>query len=294
MDESPGKTWILKPSSGSCGNNICLVNDYSEVMEQMNEDTYVLQTYIGKPLLLDNKKFDLRLYLALYGVDTMQAFLYEDGLGRVCTYDYEEPTSSNKTNIFMHLTNYSLNLKSEEFAKKGRLQGNKDLKRKLTEIYSKIETEQPDGVEIVQRIKNQIESICNKVVSAFHANVAHNVDCALKLESSCFHIVGVDIMLDSDYNAWFIEINKKPGINLCSKSKLFPGQDGVPQADKEINAPMVSDVLQLADIFRRDPTSLERISEYKGLRKVYSNTISKPNAEFNVLYNSKAIYDALA
>ena len=131
MNASPGKTWILKPSDGCCGDDIRLVNEYSEITEHIKEGEYVIQTYIHKPLLMFKKKFDIRFYLVLYGTETMHAYLYEEGIARVCTSEYEEPTSTNKDNILMHLTNYSINSKSDEFAKKGRVIGNQDIKKKL-------------------------------------------------------------------------------------------------------------------------------------------------------------------
>ena len=36
---------------------------------------------------------------------------------RICTADYEAPNKENMKNVFMHLSNYSLNKENENFSK---------------------------------------------------------------------------------------------------------------------------------------------------------------------------------
>lgn len=36
----------------------------------------VAQRYLAKPYLIDNLKFDLRVYVFLYGVDPLRIFVY--------------------------------------------------------------------------------------------------------------------------------------------------------------------------------------------------------------------------
>ena len=79
----------------------------------MNE--MVVQQYIADPLLVDKKKFDLRLYVLISSVEPFIAYLNMEGMARFCTEDYETPTQENLKNMFMHLTNYSLNKESPNF-----------------------------------------------------------------------------------------------------------------------------------------------------------------------------------
>ena len=118
---------------------------------QMSSSIYsvfIFQSYIDDPLLLDNFKFDLRMYVTIARINPLEVYLckvikttlwssstsrkfviankfgiekrfkrisLQDGLARLCTVKYESPRSSNINNAFMHLTNYSLNKYSEDF-----------------------------------------------------------------------------------------------------------------------------------------------------------------------------------
>jgi hypothetical protein len=74
-----------------------------------------VQHYLNDPLLLDGKKFDLRIYVMITSLNPMTAYLASEGLVRVCTEDYQKPDKSNMHNLLSHLTNYSLNKMSSNY-----------------------------------------------------------------------------------------------------------------------------------------------------------------------------------
>lgn len=68
-----------------------------------------------KPYLIDNLKFDLRIYVFLYGVDPLRVFVFREGLARFATEEYTGPFNNNLDNLFMHLTNYAINKFADNF-----------------------------------------------------------------------------------------------------------------------------------------------------------------------------------
>ena len=84
--------------------------------------TCVASHYISNPLLIDQLKFDLRVYVALTSVYPLKIYVYEEGLVRFATTKYRPPEQSDDNSAlntreakFTHLTNYSLN----KYNKKG-------------------------------------------------------------------------------------------------------------------------------------------------------------------------------
>ena len=68
------------------------------------------------------------------------AFLNEEGLARFCTVDYEEPNKDNLDRDFMHLTNFSINRRSENFVNTDELnEVNAANKRTLSSYWKSVE-----------------------------------------------------------------------------------------------------------------------------------------------------------
>jgi hypothetical protein len=87
-----------------------MVDDISEV--PLNE-SLVISKYIDNPLLLNGLKFDLRIYVLVTSVEPLRIYIYNEGLVRFASEPYN--INSTKTNMYSHLTNYSINKKSEYF-----------------------------------------------------------------------------------------------------------------------------------------------------------------------------------
>ena len=67
------------------------------------------------PFLLEDLKFDLRIYVLLYGVNPLRIFQFKEGLVRLATEPYVAPTGDNIDNLFIHLTNYAINKNNDNF-----------------------------------------------------------------------------------------------------------------------------------------------------------------------------------
>ena len=67
------------------------------------------------PALINGHKYDMRIYVLVTSVvEPLTIWLFKDGLVRLSSEPYNLNTGS-MSDLYMHLTNYSLNKKNENF-----------------------------------------------------------------------------------------------------------------------------------------------------------------------------------
>ncbi|KAF3690849.1 Tubulin polyglutamylase TTLL7 [Channa argus] len=106
------KTFIVKPANGAMGHGISLIRNCEKLPAQ---EHFIVQEYLDKPFLMEGYKFDLRIYILVTSCDPLRIFLYNDGLVRMGTEKYHAPSEANLSQLYMHLTNYSVNKHNENF-----------------------------------------------------------------------------------------------------------------------------------------------------------------------------------
>ena len=74
-----------------------------------------MQHYLDNPHTVDELKYDLRIYVLLYGVSPLRVYIHHEGMARFCTEPYKKPNRKNMDNLFMHLTNYAINKQSDKY-----------------------------------------------------------------------------------------------------------------------------------------------------------------------------------
>lgn len=112
FNDNRAKTFIVKPLFNCQGIGIFLTRHYEWIRPN---EYYVAQKYVHKPYLIDDLKFDLRLYVLVTGTSPLRCFIYKEGLARFSTVKYEGPRPNNLNNHFMHLTNYAINKENPIF-----------------------------------------------------------------------------------------------------------------------------------------------------------------------------------
>lgn len=115
----------------------------------MQGENYIAQKYIHQPFLIDELKFDLRIYVLITGVCPLRCFIYKGGMARFSTEKYQSPNEDNLHNMRMHLTNYAINKASENYIRN--VDASKDNighKRSLESVLDLIDQMKNDGADL--------------------------------------------------------------------------------------------------------------------------------------------------
>ncbi|KAK2535267.1 Ttll11 [Columba livia] len=247
-DPSWKPTFIVKPDGGCQGDGIYLVKDPSDIRlsGSVPARPAVVQEYICKPLLVDKLKFDIRLYVLLKSLEPLEIYIAKDGLSRFCTEPYQEPTLKNLHQVFMHLTNYSLNIHSGNFIHSD--DANTGSKRTFSSILCRLSSRGAD----VKKLWSDIISLVIKTIIALtpELKVYYQSDIpAGKPGPTCFQILGFDILLMKNLKPMLLEVNANPSMRIEHEQELSPGVfENVPSAvDEEVKVAVIRDTLRLVD-----------------------------------------------
>eukprot|EP00760_Papus_ankaliazontas_P024302 PhM_4_TR2220/c0_g1_i1/m.25704/K16599/TTLL1; tubulin polyglutamylase TTLL1 len=216
--------WIVKPANKSQGNGIFLVSKLSQITrwnkqrnQQANDGTdnsnsnntpFIVCKYIDNPLLIGEKKFDIRMYVLVTSYRPLRAYLHEDAFARFCTAKYSSDVSEIE-NLFAHLTNVAVQKHGDEY---NEVHGGKWHIRNL-----RLFVESQYGHAAMKRLFDNINFVIVQSLKAVQ-NMMNN-------DKHCFELYGYDLLIDTDLRPWLIEINASPSLTVTTQNDKLLKQD---------------------------------------------------------------------
>ena len=151
-----------------------------------------MSQYVSNPHLIDGFKYDLRIYALVTGFDPLKVYLFKEGLARFATQKYTN-SQKNVDKRFIHLTNYSVNKKNEDYVKNTGANGGKQ------------QAEQDeDGENASKWNLAQLKNYFEKVGINFKTVMHRIKDVIIKtLQSVEPHIVSTMSRCTKHRNVWF-------------------------------------------------------------------------------------------
>eukprot|EP00347_Sterkiella_histriomuscorum_P019520 403341319 len=288
MKKNKGATFIAKPQGGAEGLGIFLLKQFKELPHYTFQQEYIVQEYLDKPLLVDNKKFDLRIYVMVTSINPMIAFIADEALVRFCTEDYQKPERENMHKILQHLTNFSLNKLSDKYVNCEDIAEQENAtKRTLTSL---MQTLKEKGID-TEYLFEQIKECCTKSLIAIQPFVMREQEKIInmgKAQGDCFQILGFDIFIDEKMKAWLFEINDHPSLNIFIEKE---GKTGLIKEPSEIDKYIKMRVLgQAIQFMKKKNIQRDTVDSFKGWHRLL------PSNEFegyDAFYKAKIIYDKL-
>ena len=259
--------WIVKPVNLSRGRGVHILKGeaefkyiYKRVKTMTVPPQILISRYIDKPHLINKKKYDLRIYVLVISFSPLRIYLYNNGLTRFATEDYKR---SDFDNVFIHLTNYSINKNNLKYKPNQdltnlELQKNNNTNKNLIGEENEENEEYEEDYEfeenyskwslfelrhffrkmgkekIFEKIWKQVEDIVIKTILSVADDYYKEI--SLNKINSLFELYGFDIMIDEKFKAWLIEVNVNPSLHCTSP------------LDLNLKTDLITDILNIVGI----------------------------------------------
>ncbi|XP_072040892.1 LOW QUALITY PROTEIN: uncharacterized protein [Amphiura filiformis] len=218
-----GEIWICKPNGMNQGKGIYLVRDLTELRRKYEaketarktrpsvHGSRLIQRYIPNPLLLNNKKFDVRTYMLIACTNPF-IVLFHTGYLRLACDDYDH----DSTDLHRHLTNQYVQKKHPSY------QDMKDETVWSMERFNDVVNEMAEEKGLP---KDWVMGYFHKQMNKIMVHCFNAVKSKLDAKLGFFDLLGFDFLIDTDFKIWLIEINVNPALHTnCKELKsLLPG-----------------------------------------------------------------------
>ncbi|KRX10741.1 hypothetical protein PPERSA_12362 [Pseudocohnilembus persalinus] len=162
---------------------------------------YVIQKYIEQPYLINERKFDIRIWAIV--TQDMNLLVFREGYIRTASHQYSVSDQSI-ANPYIHLTNNAIQKNCQDYGQHE--QGNQLSFKQFDEYLKKNQAGGSLYEELFPRMKQIIllsfESVKQKI------NIFN--------KQNCFEIFGYDFVIDKELNTWLIEVNTNPCLEESS------------------------------------------------------------------------------
>ncbi|XP_063611514.1 tubulin monoglutamylase TTLL4-like isoform X1 [Penaeus indicus] len=236
--EGVKKKWIVKPPASARGTGIQVVHKWSQVP---TDSPVVVQRYISRPYLINDTKFDMRIYVLVTSFHPLRIFLYQDGLVRFASVQYNS-ASASLSDRYMHLTNYSVNKSSSSYTHNtdaGQCQGHKWT---LKSLWGYLKAKGVDTSELWSRIADLVI----KTVISGERDIVVRTRKNVRSRYSCYELFGFDVIIDERLRPWLLEVNISPSLHSASP------------LDHSVKGPLIADILNMAALHIPDKLSQQQ------------------------------------
>lgn len=205
--------WIIKPAARCRGIGITLKSNYNEIQTLLIDNAkkcrYVAQKYIETPLLIYGHKFDIRQWFLITSIQPLTIWMYS-----TCYFRF----SSKKFDLedyheVVHLTNNAVQYKYQNLEKEPELPA-----ENMWQLH-----EFKNYLEYIGKAGYWESSIYPQIKKIIVGSILASYDF-IDARPNCFQMFGADLMIDSNFIAWLLEINSCPqmGPTCAVTKKLCP------------------------------------------------------------------------
>jgi hypothetical protein len=214
--------WLLKDPSANCGRGISVHADLRSLLEEARKEKWKLlvQKYIERPLLLEGRKCDVRLWVVVTSWNPAVVWAWKEPYLRLATRPFTLDPALVTDNL-IHLTNRAVQKKSDTKKSFAEDEDYIWLKNRFLEYVEEhgpssakekwVESGQESQRESVHERWNNVT--WPRMLAAVRALIRACQDDVGVHHPGSFELFGFDFMLDDTLAPWLLEANSGP--DLC-------------------------------------------------------------------------------
>jgi len=198
--------WLAKPRNLSGAQGIAISSEPSEID---GVDDYIVQRYIENPLLVEGRKFHMRLYMFIGSVEPLRAYLWQDGLVKFAPVPYVL-SSETVADSSRHLTNTERNREHPDTYVPDA--GAPEDSGAVWSVRALLDRLRDQGRDVgrIRQLWQEMARGCPDVVA--HSGLFAHQAAAAPSRAFGPKVLGLDVIMDDDLMPWLIEMQRAPGM----------------------------------------------------------------------------------
>lgn len=259
----PELLWIQKPKSGARGEGVTLLASLDELETGSN---WLVQRYLDRPHLIDGRKYTLRWYLLVTGLDPLTVWVFDDGFTKLASRPFSTASAALR-DPFRHLTNPDVQALNPELATSA-----DNLTRPA---YAELLRAQgADAAALFARI----EALLAEAVGAARDELARTTWRSTNNPAACFELLGVDLLVDVDLRPWLLECNLNPSLSV--EAEPAEGESRAEREERELKRELVCELLRMVGATSGAPVGTRSFRRLlPGPEHAYALALPRPGDE---------------
>lgn len=243
------KKHIIKPDNGSLGAGITILE--KNMSYQPSVYLSIAQEYI-ESFLVNNTKFDLRVYCLVASIDPLRIYVYRGGVARFCSKPVD---NDDDKSVFSQITNTAVNRNNPELA------GIESITRMVNDVFKEMHDKYNVDIDALWK---RIDKVITLTVLAAYGYFSSGEEkfCPSCGYPRCFQIFGFDVLIDQSLNPHILEVNYRPSLETDTESEKMMKRDML-SAAMQIAAPL-NDVQTFITSKFKEETGLPAITNKSG------------------------------
>ena len=197
--------WLVKPAHMYGGIGIKILKS----LKTIHRSEFLINKYITNLDLINNKKYDLRIYILVTGLKPLRIYFNQEGLVRIAAKNFSLDENSIK-NRYIHLTNTGINSNSKDFIAPN---NETNEEANIWSLHTYAKHLKNLGADY-NKLKEKIFDIIIKSVISVYKNLTLELSQNNLNDINFYDILGYDIIIKNNYDPVLLEINSGPSMYM--------------------------------------------------------------------------------